>query len=92
MCACGILSIIKGGDMLGGKNSYESIKRYEDKAYDKVLVRMPKGYKSEIQSHAEARSESVNGFINRAITETMERDNAVPDPADSPTEQKKEDA
>ena len=31
--------------LLGGKNSYESIKRYEDKAYDKVLVRMPKGKK-----------------------------------------------
>jgi len=30
-----------------------------------------------IQAHAEARSESVNGFINRAIAETMERDNAA---------------
>lgn len=27
---------------MGGKNSYESIKRYEDKAYDKVLVRFPR--------------------------------------------------
>lgn len=63
---------------MGGKNSYESIKRYEDKAYDKVLVRMPKGRKDEMQAHAEARSESVNGFINRAITETMERDNGAP--------------
>lgn len=34
-------------------------------------VEMPK-------AHAEARSESVNGFIKRAISETMERDNAVP--------------
>ena len=63
---------------MGGKNSYESIKRYEDKAYDKVLVRLPKGTKENIQAHAEAHSESVNGFINRAITETMERDNGVP--------------
>ena len=63
---------------LGGKNSYESIKRYEDKAYDKVLVRLPKGTKENIQAHAEAHSESVNGFINRAITETMERDNGAP--------------
>ena len=31
-----------------------------------------------MQAHAEARSESVNGFINRAITETMERDNGAP--------------
>ncbi len=63
---------------MGGKNSYESIKRYEDKAYDKVLVRLPKGTKENIQAHAEAHSESVNGFINRAITETMERDNGAP--------------
>ena len=29
----------------------------------------------EIKAHAEAREESVNGFIKRAIDETMERDN-----------------
>lgn len=60
---------------MGGKNSYESIKRYEDKAYDKVLVRMPKGQKDAIKAHATAHGESVNGFINRAIGETIERDN-----------------
>lgn len=31
-----------------------------------------------IMTHAEPRSESVNGFINRAITETIERDNGAP--------------
>ncbi len=56
---------------MGGKNSYESIKRYEDKAYDKVLVRMPKGRKEEIQAFAAQTGESVNGFINRAIGEAM---------------------
>ena len=59
---------------MGGKNSYESIKRYEDKAYDKILVRMPKGQKDLIQAHAEAQGESTNGFINRVISEMMERD------------------
>lgn len=63
---------------MGGKNSYESIKRYEDKAYDKVLVRFPKGKKDIIKAHAEARSESVNGFINRAIDEAIERDKSAP--------------
>ena len=63
---------------MGGKNSYESIKRYEDKAYDKILVRMPKGQKDLIQAHAEAQGESTNGFINRAISETMERDKSKP--------------
>lgn len=48
--------------------------KYEAKVYDKVLLRIPKGQKEAIQSHAEPHGESVNAFINRAITETMERD------------------
>ena len=67
---------------MGGKNSYESIKRYEDKAYDKVLVRFPKGKKDIIKAHAEAHSESVNGFINRAIDEAVERDESAPAASD----------
>ena len=45
---------------------------------DEVRSRMPKGHKATIQAHAEARGESVNGFINRAISETMERDSGAP--------------
>lgn len=59
---------------MGGKNSYESIKRYEDKAYDKVLIRMPKGRKAVIQAHAETQGESVNSFINRAIDNQISQD------------------
>ena len=61
---------------MGGKNSYASIKRYEDKSYDKVLLRLYKGQRDTIQAHAQAQGESVNGFIKRAIAETIERDNA----------------
>ena len=62
---------------MGGKNSYESIKRYEDKAYDKVLVRMQKEKKEVIQAHTERTGQSVNGFINEAIDEKMEREGGV---------------
>lgn len=44
------------------------------KAYDRVNLTMPKGKKEKVQAHAEAQGESVNGFINRAIDQTMERD------------------
>ena len=44
---------------------------------DRVNLTMPKGQKDTIKVHAESRGESVNAFINRAITETMERDNAA---------------
>lgn len=44
------------------------------KAYDRVNLTLPKGQKEVVQAHAAAQGESVNGFINRAITETIERD------------------
>jgi len=52
--------------------------KYEAKVYDKILLRLPRGKKEIIQSHAEAHSESVNGFINRAIDEAIERDESAP--------------
>lgn len=58
--------------------------KYEAKVYDKILVRLSRGKKDTIQAHAEARGESVNGFINRAITETMERDNDAPEVENTP--------
>jgi len=35
---------------------------------------MKSGQKELIQAHADEQGESLNGFINRAIGETMERD------------------
>lgn len=58
-----------------GKTSSAVKDRYNAKAYDEIKIRVPKGQKEQIQSHAEAHGESTNGFINRAISETMERDN-----------------
>ncbi len=46
---------------------------------DRVNLTMPKGRKDTIKAHAEERGESVNGFINRAINETIERDQAQQD-------------
>lgn len=45
-----------------------------NKLYDRVSVLVPKGNKDRIKAHAAQNGESVNGFINRAIDETMERD------------------
>ena len=41
---------------------------------DRIYLMVPKGAKETIQGHAAAHSESLNGFINRAINETMEND------------------
>lgn len=47
---------------------------YIARNYDRVNLTMPKGKKEAVQTHAESQGESVNGFINRAIDQTMERD------------------
>lgn len=49
--------------------------RYNAKAYDEIKTRVSKGKKETIKAHAEQQGESLNGFINRAIDETMQRDN-----------------
>lgn len=53
-----------------------AVAKYKKENYDQIQLRVPKGRKDEIQAHAEAQGESTNGFINRAITNQMERDNA----------------
>lgn len=42
---------------------------------DRINLTVPKGKKDALKAHAESKGESVNAFINRAIDETMERDN-----------------
>lgn len=59
---------------MGGKTSAKSKNTWITKAYDRINLTVPKGQKDLIQAHAEAQGESTNGFINRAISETMERD------------------
>lgn len=48
--------------------------KYNAKAYDEIKVRVSKGNKDIIKAHAESKGESLNGFVNRAIDEAMERD------------------
>ena len=46
------------------------------KAYDRINLTVKKGEKEKIKAHAEQYDGgSVNAFIQRAIAETMERDN-----------------
>lgn len=51
--------------------------KYNAKAYDRINIAIPKGEKETIRDHAEQQGESVNGFIKRAIDETMKRDKAA---------------
>ncbi len=49
---------------------------YNAKAYDRIGLMLPKGYKERISEAVNATGEkSVNGYIKRAIDEKLERDN-----------------
>ena len=69
---------VEVNDVPASKAQQRAVSKYMKENYDEIKVRVPKGEKETIQAHAEAHSESVNGFINRAISETMERDKAAP--------------
>lgn len=61
----------KGTPQTRAKNKYNA------KAYDRIALQVKKGRKDIIRAHAEQNGESINGFVNRAINETIERDNVV---------------
>lgn len=60
--------------MAVSKAQQKATNKWISKAYDRVNLTLPKGQKEVVHGHAAARGESVNGFIGRAISETMERD------------------
>lgn len=49
--------------------------KYNLKAYDRIELKVKKGEKDLIKAHAEKQGESLNAFINRAISEAIARDN-----------------
>ena len=67
------------------KANQRAVNKYKKNNYDRIEITVPKGQRDVFQAHAAARGESTNGFIGRAINETMERDNAASGP-DYPSE------
>lgn len=60
--------------MTATKAQQRAVSKYMKENYDEIKVRTEKGKKERIKAHAESHGESVNAFINRAIDETIERD------------------
>lgn len=55
----------------------KATQRYIKKAYDSTLFRFPKGYLEETLKPAAARAgESVNAYVQKAIADRIERENA----------------
>lgn len=52
----------------------KAVAKYNAANYERIELRVEKGQKDIIKAHAESKGESLNGFINRAISETMEKE------------------
>ena len=59
------------------KAQQKAVAKYENKVYDKFLVRLPKGRKEAIQAVASTQGESLNGFVSAAIDERIGRLNGA---------------
>ena len=60
--------------MATSTSQLRATKKYIREKLDEIKLRVPKGQREVIQQHAAKRGESVNGFITRAVKETMKRD------------------
>ena len=56
-----------------GKASTKAQNKYINKAYDRIALVVHKGRKDIIKAAATAAGESLNGFINQAIDERLDR-------------------
>ena len=56
------------------KAQQKAVNRYIQKNYDRIQIFFSKGQKNKIKAHAQAQGESLNAFVFRAISETMERE------------------
>lgn len=63
--------------MPASKAQQKAVNKYMSANYDRINLTVPKGQKESIKAHAENNGESVNGFLQRAIIETIQRDTAA---------------
>ncbi len=73
---------------MAGKTEYKN--HWQKENVDRINLTTPKGKKVLIKAHAEARRESVNGFINRAIDGPWSGIRPLPGPPARPCEAKTE--
>jgi len=70
----------KADKNMAGTTEYKN--NWQKEHLDRINLTVPKGYKETIQGHAASQNESVTAFIQRAITETIERDHIFSDRKD----------
>lgn len=61
---------MKGGIVLPKKQT-EWSRAYNEKAYDRLAITIPKGQKQAVEAHALQKGESVNGLVNALLRADM---------------------
>ena len=59
------------------KAQQQATAKYKKSNYDRMEILLEKGRKTELQEHAAAQGESLNGFVNRAIDNQLEQDGST---------------
>ena len=62
---------------MAGKTDYKN--KWQAENCERISLVVRKGKKEAIKQHAEKQGEALNGFIKRAIDETIARDNEKQD-------------
>ena len=60
--------------MPASKAQQRAVNKYMKENYDRINLTVGKGMKDQIKAHASADGLSVNGWINQAIEEKIQRD------------------
>ena len=53
------------------KKQTEWTRAYNEKAYDRLAITVPKGRKAAVEAHAQHKGESVNGLVNALLRADM---------------------
>ena len=53
------------------KKQAEWTRAYNEKAYDRLAITIPKGQKQAVEAHAQGKGQSVNGYVNGLIRADM---------------------
>lgn len=53
--------------MAYSESQKKAVKKYNEKSYDEIKLRVKKGNKDIIKNYAESNNETVNGMINRLL-------------------------
>lgn len=53
------------------KKQTEWTRAFNEKAYDRLAITIPKGQKQAVEAHAESKGESVNGLVNALLRADM---------------------